>query len=169
MGGQFDILSRNSFEKYLTDLGFSVKFGHSALIVGTDFEHFSKAKGIEFVNGLTIYKRDGQNLSNDLFESKANAGLFICIVDQNIGEVNYKDKDGFRYLFKDLTTHVDYNSKLLTIQIMKDDMLKIIGLQKLDDIKRKQYVEILDKKLKLKMCLESLMFTELSTIPDRRK
>ena len=172
IGGQFDVLLKNSFEKYLTDLGFSIKFGLSDLIIGTDFEHFSREVGITFINGLTIYKKDGQNLANDIFNSKVKAGLFICIVDQSISNKSIHSKvkyqDGFELLFKNLTDRVDYNSTILSKLMDKGDLFKIIGLQKLEETERKQLVEFLDKKLKFKQLIESLMFTEPSDIPERK-
>lgn len=171
MDDQFDILSKNAFEKYLSDLGFSIKFGLSDLLVGTDFEHFSKVVAVRFIDGLTIYKKDAQDSANDIFSLKANAVLFICILDQNISEKSIHNKvkyqKGFELMFKNLTSRVDYNSTLLSQPMNRDDLLQIIGLQKLEETERRQLVEFLDKRLKFKTLLDSLMFTEPSKIPER--
>lgn len=166
---QFETALKDAFEKYVSDLGFSVKFGQADLIVGTDFENFTRYISINFIDGITIYNKDAQNLANDISSLNSNAGLFICIIDQNINDnktynkVKYQDR--FEFLFKNLESRIDYNSTLLTKIMNKKDLWKIIGLQKLEESERKQFVKFLDKKLKIKKILDSLMFSEPSKIP----
>lgn len=179
--GKFDTkILKDSFEKYFEDCGFIIDFGMSDLIAGYVFESFKKAIGIIFIDeeshiestskgDIWITRAEIESLSNDFNNKKINAGLFLCIVDKKSEEKLIKHHSSLEDKFRDLTSRVDKTTTLLIKKIRKEDALKVVGLRNLDEIERKLLVEYLDKELKYKLLLESLMFTEPSIIPEEVK
>jgi len=181
--GDWDIrIVKDAFKKYFEDCGFNIEFGMSDLIVGNIFENFSKAIGIIFIdesshiestsrNDIWITRKEIEALSNDLIHNKkVDAGLYLCIVDNKLEEEKrVKYDSSLEKNFKNQSSKVDYTTTLLFEKLNKEDFLKVIGLRKLDLKERKILVEYLDKELKFKPLLESLMFTEPSIIPKEGK
>lgn len=146
---------QESFEKYFISLGYLSESGNSDLIIGKNVEKLDKRIGIKFVYGAKIHEDDGKPISKDMSESKIDAGLFVCLTENESAKVQYDDY--FELIFNKINSK-NYNPTLDSKIIVRDDILFIIGLRKLNDESRMRYVGYLDKKLKLGSIIESLNF-----------
>jgi hypothetical protein len=167
--GQLDDIRilKNALEDYLENCGFKIYSGYSDVIAGTEYAEFNKAVGINFVDGLVMFRKHVEALAEDFGNGKINAGLFIGIVDQKTKE-SIEIHRSLAELFKNFDTHIDYTTTLLCRTMAKEDWLKIIGLQNLEKTERKTLVQYLDEQLRFKQTLESLMFTEPSFIAKEK-
>lgn len=179
--GNWDIrIVKDAFEKYLKDCDYNIEFGMSDIIAGNNFGNFKKMIGIIFIdesshiestsrNEIWITRKEIEALSNDFDNKKVNAGLYLCIFDKKLKEKSVKYHSSLETKLKNLSSKIDHTTSLLFQKLDKEDVLKVIGLRKLDIKERKILVEYLDKELKFKPLLESLMFTEDSIIPEEGK
>lgn len=146
---------QESFKKYFKSLDYLSEFGNSDLIVGKHDEKLDKQIGIKFIHGTKVHKEDGDPIANDIMESKIDAGLFICLTENE--SINVKYDEYFEVVFNNINSK-NYVPTLDSKIMATDYILTIIGLRRLDEESRMRYVKYLDEKLKFRTILESLNF-----------
>ncbi|KKH45440.1 hypothetical protein [Methanosarcina sp. 1.H.A.2.2] len=151
----------DAFDIYFQQLGFVRDSGKNGLIIHST-KYGNKKISIKFIDETKISKKDSRELGDDLLESRAGAGLFICIGKDKEDKIEL-GIDNLTF-FKDLKLNTNYVSTIGLRIITEDDVSNIMNLSKIDVSEQKIFVEYLERHLGFRQYLESLEFTKVSPI-----